>query len=358
MSGFKRSYLRKIRASLWNDFSDNYDTELFGPEPKRKKDWRDLGRNLTRFLGLRLDYVRHHLLHLSRLYDLLADEESRRILVEIFAFKALGHRRVKMSFNKPEYLENLRRVAKLNEKDDRIDLGYKNLKLKRMNLTTIGYPMEIYLGVGGVVTEFMEEQYRCRSRQGAVGCESGDFVLDLGGCWGNTALYFAHHCGPAGRVFSFEFIEENLRIFNANLSLNAKLAERIRIVRSPVWSKSGEVVRAEAMGPGTSIAPDRAGQAGSSYSTTAIDDFVVSEGLPKVDFLKMDIEGAELEALKGAEQTIRKWRPKMAVAVYHRIRDFWEIPDWIEKLGLGYKFYLRHFTVHEYETILFAQPKS
>lgn len=358
MTSFQRAYLRKIRASLGNDFADNHDAELFWPEPRPETNLRDYGRNLLRFLGLRLDYVRDHLQQLSRIYDQLADDESRKILVEVFAYRALGHRRIKMAMNRPEYWENLQRAGSMAKGNGGMRPGFQNLKLKRMNLRPIGYPLELYLSAGGVVTEFMEEQYRCRSRQGTVGCKSGDFVLDLGGCWGNTALYFAHHCGPAGRVFSFEFIEENLRIFHANLSLNPQLAERIRIVRSPVWSKSGEVVKAAAMGPGTSIVPDQAGQAGLSFRTTAIDDFVESEGIPKVDFLKMDIEGAELEALKGAEQTIRRWRPEMAVAVYHRVRDFWEIPDWIEKLGLGYEIYLRHFTIHEYETILFANPKS
>ena len=75
----------------------------------------------------------------------------------------------------------------------------------------------------------------------------------------------------------------------------------------------------------------------------------------KIDFIKMDIEGAELEALKGAEKTIRNYKPRLAICVYHKLQDFWEIPNWISSLNLGYKFHLRHFTTHSDETVLFAE---
>jgi hypothetical protein len=76
-----------------------------------------------------------------------------------------------------------------------------------------------------------------------------------------------------------------------------------------------------------------------------------------VDFIKMDIEGAEMQALRGAEESIRRFRPKMAITVYHSLEDFWEIPKWIAQLGLGYRFYLRHFTIHQEETVLFGVAK-
>jgi hypothetical protein len=73
-----------------------------------------------------------------------------------------------------------------------------------------------------------------------------------------------------------------------------------------------------------------------------------------VDFIKMDVEGAEVEALRGAENTIRKFRPKLAISVYHSISDFVDVFELISSLNLGYRFYLGHYTIHWYETILFA----
>ena len=72
----------------------------------------------------------------------------------------------------------------------------------------------------------------------------------------------------------------------------------------------------------------------------------------------MDIEGSELAALLGAEKTLCKFRPTLAVSVYHNLSDFWTIPRFVESLNLGYKFYLRHFTIHAEETVLFAVPEE
>jgi hypothetical protein len=70
----------------------------------------------------------------------------------------------------------------------------------------------------------------------------------------------------------------------------------------------------------------------------------------------MDIEGAELAALKGAEAAIRKHRPKLAISVYHRPDDFQAIPRYLESLNLGYRYYLDHHTLYQNETVLFAAP--
>ena len=56
-------------------------------------------------------------------------------------------------------------------------------------------------------------------------------------------------------------------------------------------------------------------------------------------------------------KVLHHFKPKLAITVYHSLEDFWEIPRWIDGLGLGYKFYLRHFTIHAEETVLFAIAK-
>jgi hypothetical protein len=50
--------------------------------------------------------------------------------------------------------------------------------------------------------------------------------------------------------------------------------------------------------------------------------------------------------------------PKLAITVYHDFKDFWEIPQFLDRLGLGYRFYLRHFTIHEEERVLFGTPEG
>ena len=74
----------------------------------------------------------------------------------------------------------------------------------------------------------------------------------------------------------------------------------------------------------------------------------------RATFIKLDVEGCELEALKGAQKTIRKWRPKLAVCIYHKPEDIYEIPLYILSLVPEYKFYIRHYSNVESETILYA----
>ena len=88
-----------------------------------------------------------------------------------------------------------------------------------------------------------------------------------------------------------------------------------------------------------------------SVEIVKLDD-VISE---PVSYIKMDIEGMELAALKGGEDTIRKYRPKLAISIYHRLQDFLELPEFIISLGLDYKLFIRHYWEDNgTDTVLFA----
>jgi hypothetical protein len=91
-----------------------------------------------------------------------------------------------------------------------------------------------------------------------------------------------------------------------------------------------------------------------AISTTTIDRLVADHTIPRVDFIKMDIEGSELEALQGAQQTLREFAPRLAISLYHRPEDFVSIPLWLDSLGCGYRFYLDHYSIHHEETVLYA----
>lgn len=73
-----------------------------------------------------------------------------------------------------------------------------------------------------------------------------------------------------------------------------------------------------------------------------------------VSYIKMDIEGLELDALKGAEQIIKKYSPTLAVCVYHKIGDIIDISKYLKELNPSYKLYLRHHTCGRGETVLYA----
>lgn len=68
----------------------------------------------------------------------------------------------------------------------------------------------------------------------------------------------------------------------------------------------------------------------------------------------MDIEGAEQKAQQGAVETLKRFKPNLAISIYHSLKDYSEIALRIDGLQLGYKFHVRHFTIHLEETVLFA----
>ena len=78
----------------------------------------------------------------------------------------------------------------------------------------------------------------------------------------------------------------------------------------------------------------------------------------KIDFIKMDIEGAEIHALKGAKNIISIQNPDLAICVYHKVTDIWEIPIMLKEMCNKYSFYLRTYSPGAGETVLYATIKQ
>ena len=74
----------------------------------------------------------------------------------------------------------------------------------------------------------------------------------------------------------------------------------------------------------------------------------------EVTFIKMDLEGSELRALMGAERIIRQYKPKLAISLYHKPEDIWELPLYILSLNSEYIFFIDHYSVATAETVLYA----
>ncbi len=357
--------------SSGNFYTDNFDIRRYGAETKHTFHIRRSASNLatrllscvglarTRQLSMHvergLNFVRPYLGNLEWLYEHLADDESHELLVQLISYRALGYTCVKLPLNVPKHWESIESIEKMAASCETIDPGFMGFQLAKMDLRRIGYPIELFFIPFAVVPQFIDQQYRCVTRNGTIEAEAGDVVIDAGGCWGDTALYFAVKIGEHGKVASFEFLPDNLKIYQKNLDLNPELASRIKLFQFPLWSTSDQELFIHGDGPGTSVAAMPKSPADKAIRTISIDDLSKSEELDRVDFIKMDIEGAELDALKGAEATLRQFRPKLAITVYHSLSDFWQIPQYLDSLGLGYKFYLRHFTIHAEETVLFAE---
>lgn len=76
-----------------------------------------------------------------------------------------------------------------------------------------------------------------------------------------------------------------------------------------------------------------------------LDTYVARKNLPRVDYIKLDIEGAELDMLHGAAKTITRCKPKMAVSAYHKPEDLWTLATYIKALRSDYEFEFRHYRI-------------
>jgi FkbM family methyltransferase len=256
----------------------------------------------------------------------------------------------------PHYRELYRRALALCDATDEIESGFRGWRLSRMRLADYGYPISLYANAHLVLATFGMRQYERADGNGnvLVGARPGDVVIDAGGCWGDTALFFADRVGPNGRVLTFEFDPGNLRILKQNLALNPELAGRVRLIERPLWDVADRQLAIEGQGPATRLSFETTAESKSTVLTTTIDRALQEAPGRSVGLIKMDIEGAELPALRGAIDTLRRDRPRLAISVYHSLDDYVRIPRWLAELGLGYRFYLGHQTIFDAETILFA----
>lgn len=87
-----------------------------------------------------------------------------------------------------------------------------------------------------------------------------------------------------------------------------------------------------------------------------LDDFInIKE--ENITFIKMDIEGSEIEAIKGCENIISSQKPKLVICIYHKPDHLWEIPLLLKELVPEYDLYIRHYNSNLWDTVCYAIPK-
>ena len=121
----------------------------------------------------------------------------------------------------------------------------------------------------------------------------------------------------------------------------------IRLYNAGLWSEETMLYFEETGNAASRISKEKTG---ASIKTVALDNCVADP----VTFIKMDIEGAELEALKGSREILKRYRPRLAISLYHKKEDFVEIPAYIKELVPEYKLYIRLYSNASVETVLYA----
>lgn len=119
-------------------------------------------------------------------------------------------------------------------------------------------------------------------------------------------------------------------------SLSDQVKAKIVITDKAVYNEEKTLMLYNLSGPGSFVS-DIGKQ---EVNTDKIDNLLNEDG---ATYIKMNIEGCELEALSGAEQTIKRYKPRLAIAGYHKTRDLWEVPKMIISNEPSYKLYLRSY---------------
>ena len=174
--------------------------------------------------------------------------------------------------------------------------------------------------------------------------------VDFGAYNGDTIRAFLVQCGGAfSSIDAFEPDPSNFRDLEAfRASLAPSAAGRIRLHQAATLQRTG-TVRFDAQGTDAS----HVGSGGLEVACLALDQ--VLEGR-RPTFVKMDIEGAELEALEGASATLRAFQPVLAVCAYHKPDHVWKVPLLIHALAPGYRFHLRPHLMESWDLVCYAVP--
>ncbi|MDR2554043.1 MAG: FkbM family methyltransferase [Fibromonadaceae bacterium] len=178
-----------------------------------------------------------------------------------------------------------------------------------------------------------------------------EVFIDCGAFIGDTVDDFLKHCSEYKQIVAFEPDVKVFEVLNKKYGNNQK----ITLINSAVYNKEGEIAFKE-LDAGYSRIIDE--QGGGQNDFTCIQVKTIDNlNLEKVSFIKMDIEGAELNALKGAQKTILRDKPKLAICIYHSDEDMLCIAEYIHNLVPEYNLYIRHhcFYPHCSETVLYAQ---
>lgn len=220
----------------------------------------------------------------------------------------------------------------------------------REDLIALGVDSErICRYVPGDTRLFEEQQY---FNEAFMPPQKERYVIDGGAFHFDTGERFLNWNREHGfeGIFSYEPDPVNYEICReklAALPMDERARQNSRIIHAGL-SDRDSVMNFSANGSDES---HFAADGGISVPLVSIDGTV---GDRFVAFIKLDVEGFELQALKGAENTIRRCRPRMAVCAYHKLEDLLELPKWILDLNMNYRLRLRMYSNEYLEIVLYA----
>lgn len=171
-----------------------------------------------------------------------------------------------------------------------------------------------------------------------------EVFIDCGGFDGDTSMKFIERCG--GKY-------KDIVIFEPEQCKIAAIENRLQgyqyhLFQLGVWSNSARLHFDALETDGSHVSEQESGY---TIKAVALDEMVYDRN---PTFIKMDIEGSEKEALKGCGRIIKEYKPKLAVCIYHKPEDLFELPLMIKEMNPAYRLYVRQYSNSRFETVLYA----
>lgn len=173
--------------------------------------------------------------------------------------------------------------------------------------------------------------------------------MDAGCFDGATTRQFFKWCQGKGYSYCLEPDASNISLIKTNLGNSRDF----QIIEKALWSETTELSINVRGNCATSVTENNGENGQQRIGAVALDDILLDKN---VTIIKMDIEGAEVAALHGAMRIISEQKPRLAISIYHKLDDIWEIPQTILSYHPEYKLYLRHYSFSDYDTVLYAIP--
>ena len=272
-------------------------------------------------------------------YYMLKDDISKK------NFKKATIYRYMLAFY-PEAFGNIKNSMHLVFKYSIVNIFYWIFKRILFIIQRFKYPLEIEVFITFYI--FGLKQYNIKN---IFEVKNDAVVFDIGAFKGDTAYFFSKKCSNKARIYAFEpddYAFQILEKIKEKYKLNNVITKNILLSNA-----EKEIDFISMIGNTPTI----------KKNAITIDKFVEENNFEKIDYIKMDVEGAERNILEGSIKTIKKFKPFLAIAIYHGgklfMEDFYNIPIFIKNvINEDYEYYIRTFSPWGGETILFCKPKD
>lgn len=172
--------------------------------------------------------------------------------------------------------------------------------------------LRYFLALSPLVPPFISDWSPIKGYEKHYQVKEGDVVVDAGAYPGDYTIFAAQRVGSTGHVIAFEPDETNRSVLCRNLT--GRKLDNVTIIPKGLWSREADL-RFDPGGFGSKVV--FSDNSGATIPVTTLDSALSQLGIAKIDVLKMDIEGAEIEAMEGCRETLGRSNAFVCIASYH-----------------------------------------